>query len=141
MIIRAWHGWTTPDDADAYARLLNQHVVPGIVERDIPGLRHVDVLRRRGREQPQGEHEFLTLMAFDDWSAVEAFAGPRGTASVVPGQARALLSRFDEHSQHYELVGSHGSPASPHQVDRRSGGPGSARGSGAEWLEGGGEVP
>lgn len=107
MIIRAWHGWTTPDDADAYARLLDQHVVPGIIERDIPGLRHVDILRRRGQEQPGEEHEFLTLMVFDDWGAVEAFAGPTGTTSVVPEEARALLSRFDEHSQHYELIASH----------------------------------
>lgn len=105
MIFRLWHGWTTPENADAYAQLLTRAVVPGIVERRIAGLRHVDVLRRRGGEERAGEHEFVTLMAFDHWDAVEEFAGPGGTTSVVPDAARALLSRFDEHSQHYELVG------------------------------------
>lgn len=107
MIIRVWRGWTTRESADAYARLLDQHVVPGIIERGITGLEHVDILRRRGPEQ-QGEDEFLTLMAFDDWRAVQAFAGPGGTSSVVPSEARALLERFDERSQHYEMIASHG---------------------------------
>lgn len=42
-----------------------------------------------------------------DWAGVEAFAGPGGTTSFVPEDARALLSRFEEHSQHYQVVGSH----------------------------------
>lgn len=46
-------------------------------------------------------------MTFDDWAAVEAFAGPARTTSVVPDEALRLLRRFDEHSQHYELVGAH----------------------------------
>lgn len=78
----------------------------------IPGLRHVDILRRRRSENGE-EVEFVTLMTFDGWAAVEAFAGPGGTSSFVPDAARALLSRFDEHSQHYELVGSHDAPTSP----------------------------
>jgi hypothetical protein len=38
---------------------------------------------------------------------VAEFAGPDPTASVVPDQARAVLSRHDEHSQHYELLERH----------------------------------
>lgn len=106
MIFRIWHGWTSRDDADAYGRLVNQEVVPGIIARDIPGLHHVDILRRRSQEHGE-EVEFVTVMTFDDWAAVEAFAGAGGTTSFVPGDARALLNRFDEHSQHYELVGTH----------------------------------
>lgn len=106
MILRIWHGWTSRGDVDAYRRLVDQEVVPGIIERGIPGLRHVDILRRR--EQEHGEDvEFVTVMTFDDWAAVEHFAGPAGTPSFVPPAAQALLSRFDDHSQHYELVGSH----------------------------------
>ncbi len=123
MIIRLWHGWTAPENADAYAQLLDQQVVPGIVERRVPGMRHVDILRRRDAEQ-EGEHEFVTLMAFDDWTAVEAFAGPGGTTSVVPEAARALLSRFDAHSQHYELVGSHAGTPSAHDAGGAAGRPG-----------------
>lgn len=78
MIFRIWHGWTSPDDADAYRRVVDEEVVPGIIERDIRGLRHVDILRRR--RQKNGEDvEFVTIMTFDHWAAVEAFAGPGGT--------------------------------------------------------------
>lgn len=106
MIVRIWHGWASRDDADAYERLVDREVVPGIIDRDIPGLRHVDILRRRAQELGD-EVEFVTVMTFDGWDAVEAFVGPGGTRSYVPRAARALLSRFDDHSQHYELVGTH----------------------------------
>ncbi len=105
MILRIWHGWTSPEDADAYQRLVDHDIVPGIIERDISGLRHVDILRRSDHDGE--EVEFVTTMTFDNWRAVEAFAGPGGGTSVVPEEAQRLLSRFDQHSQHYELVGSH----------------------------------
>ena len=38
--------------------------------------------------------EFVTLMTFDDWTAVESFAGPDQTASVVPPQGAALARAF-----------------------------------------------
>lgn len=106
VIVRIWHGWASGAAADAYQRLVDQEVVPGIIARHVPGLRHVDIVRRRSAELVD-EDEFVTIMTFDDWAAVEEFAGPGGTSSFVPDDARALLSRFDEHSQHYELVGSH----------------------------------
>lgn len=106
MIFRIWHGWTSPANADAYQRLVDGEIVPAILARGIPGLRHVEILRRRDQEGT--EVEFVTIMTFDDWAAVEAFAGRGGTASVVPAEARRLLSRFDEHSQHYDRVGAHG---------------------------------
>jgi hypothetical protein len=102
MLLRIWHGWTDPDRADAYQRLLEQQIVPGIHERAIPGLRRLEVLRERGPEGP--EIGFVTIMTFDDWAAVEAFAGADGTPSVVPDDARRLLSRFDHHSQHYDVI-------------------------------------
>jgi hypothetical protein len=49
----------------------------------------------------------MTLMTFDNWSAVEEFAGQNATASVVPPAARALLSHHDERSQHFELLHRH----------------------------------
>lgn len=105
MITRIWHGWTEPQLADDYQQLLDTEIVPAIIGRAIAGLRRVDVLRRC---EPTGDEvEFVTVMTFDDWSAVEAFAGRRVTDSVVPAAARPLLRRFDEHSQHYDLVTSH----------------------------------
>jgi hypothetical protein len=99
-IVRAWHGWTTPENAAAYDELLNGTIAPGIVARDIPGLRGLTVLRRMPAEAPA---HFLTLMTFDNWSAVELFAGQDPTASVVPPAARALLTHHDERSQHFEV--------------------------------------
>ena len=103
MIVRIWHGWTSPADADAYQELLDSTIAPGIMAKSIPGLRGLDVLRRSSEE----EVEFITVMTFDDWQAVEGFAGPEKTGSVVPPAARQLLVRYDAHSQHYETVARH----------------------------------
>lgn len=99
-IIRSWHGWTTAENAAAYEELLRGTVAPGIMAREVPGLRELLVLRRMPTE---AEAEFLTLMTFDDWTAVERFAGENAASSVVPPAARALLDRYDERSRHYEL--------------------------------------
>ena len=56
---------------------------------------------------PGLEVEFMTVMTFAGWSAVEAFAGASRTGSVVPPAARSLLKRFDEHSQHYDVAAHH----------------------------------
>jgi hypothetical protein len=104
MILRTWRGWTsTPESAEAYEKLLNGTIAPGIMRRGIAGLRDLSVFRRLDGS----DTEFLTVMTFDDWAAVSEFAGPDATASVVPAEARALLARHDEHSQHYELLERH----------------------------------
>ncbi|MFL6127375.1 hypothetical protein [Actinophytocola sp.] len=100
--IRAWSGWTTPQNAPVYEELLTGAVAPGIMAREIPGLRELVVLRRVPNE---AEAHFMTLMSFDDWRAVERFAGPDPTASYVPPAARAVLAHYDEHAQHFELRG------------------------------------
>ncbi len=105
MIVRIWHGWTLPANADAYQELLDTTIVPGIIRRGIRGLQSIDILRRRDQEGT--EVEFVTVMTFDDWAAVEAFAGPDRTASVVPQAAQELLDRYDQHSQHYENLARH----------------------------------
>jgi antibiotic biosynthesis monooxygenase (ABM) superfamily enzyme len=99
MISRIWHGWTKPETADPYERLLKEEIFVGIQNRHIPGYRGIQLLRRDG----PGEVEFVTLMRFDSWDAVRAFAGSDYEAAVVPPAARALLARFDDRSQHYEI--------------------------------------
>ncbi len=42
-------------------------------------------------------------MVFDSLDAVREFAGEDYELSVVPKKARAVLSHFDERSQHYEI--------------------------------------
>ena len=109
MIIRFWRGWTSPANADAYQHLLDTTIVPGIIARAIRGLQGVDILRRQ--DQSERDVEFVTLMTFDDWTAVESFAGPDQTASVVPAEAQRLLARYDSHSLHYEAIAHHRSEA------------------------------
>jgi heme-degrading monooxygenase HmoA len=99
VISRIWHGWTTPDNADSYERLLKDEIVEGIVERRIDGFRGIDMLRREHGE----EVEFVTIMWFDSMADVRAFAGSDHEVAVVPTAARALLRRFDERSAHYEV--------------------------------------
>jgi len=98
MIGRLWHGWATPENADAYERLLRETVLPDI-ER-IDGYRGAYLLRREAGE----EVEFVTLTLWESWDALRTFAGEDHEAAVVPPAARALLSRFDERSAHFETL-------------------------------------
>jgi len=99
MIGRIWHGWTTPENADAYESLLKSEIFQGIHDRQIAGYRGIHLLRH----SLENEVEFVTIMWFESTEAVRAFAGEDYEAAVVPPKARALLSRFDARSQHYEV--------------------------------------
>ena len=99
MIARTWHGWTTPDNADAYQRLLETEVLPGIVAMDVPGFLGVEVLRREEGD----EVGFVTIMRFESLDQIERFTGADSEQAYVPDAARALLSRFDQRAQHYEI--------------------------------------
>ena len=99
MISRVWHGWTTPANADAYEALLKSEIFTGIQDRQIAGYRGIHLFRRNLGD----EVEFVTVMWFDTIEAVRAFAGEDYEVAVVPPKARALLSRFDVRSQHYEV--------------------------------------
>jgi antibiotic biosynthesis monooxygenase (ABM) superfamily enzyme len=99
MISRIWHGYTTPDNADTYEALLKEEIFVGIGNRNIPGYHGIQLLRRNLGP----EVEFITEMWFDSLDAVAAFAGADYEAAVVPPKARAVLKRFDERSQHYEI--------------------------------------
>jgi hypothetical protein len=99
MIARIWHGWTEHgQDADAYEQLLRAHILPGI--HRVAGFRGAYLLR----EDRADEVEFVTVTLFDSLDAVREFAGEDYDAAVVPPDARALLSRFDERSRHYQTI-------------------------------------
>lgn len=100
MICRIWHGWTTPQNADAYEKVVRGEVIPGIEAMRVPGFRHMDLMRR-----PAGDEvEFVTIMWFDDLAAVKRFVGENHEVSHVPAAARAVLSRFDAHAAHYDVI-------------------------------------
>lgn len=71
MIGRIWHGWTSPENADAYEALLKAEIFPGIAAKGVEGYRGIRLLRRPLAD----EVEFVTLMWFESWAAVKAFAG------------------------------------------------------------------
>jgi hypothetical protein len=100
MICRLWRGWTTPDNAEAYERIVRGEVIPGIEARKIPGFRHIDLMKRAAGD----EVEFQTLMWFDSLDAVKAFMGEDYSVSHVPDAALAVLKRFDERAAHYEVI-------------------------------------
>lgn len=100
MISRLWYGWTTLANANAYEQLLRTEIFPGIVARKIAGFRDIKLLRRTVGD----EVEFVTDMTFGSLKDVIAFAGEDYEACVVPPKARAVLSRFDERSQHYDII-------------------------------------
>ena len=99
MIARVWHGWTTPGNADAYQRLLERDVLPGILGKGIAGLRSIDVLRREDGD----EVEFMTLMRFESLDDILGFVGEDAEKAYVPAGARELLAHFEDRAQHYEI--------------------------------------
>lgn len=100
MIWRIWHGWTSLANAEAYEKLLRTEIFPGIRNRNIAGCMDMHLLRRK----VGSEVEFVTIMWFTTWDAVRQFAGNDPEVAVVPPEARALLTRYDERSQHYETA-------------------------------------
>lgn len=100
MISRIWHGWTTPNNADKYEALLKDEIFVGIQSQQIHGFKSIQLLRREvGKEV-----EFITIMLFESLDGVREFAGENYEVAVVPEKARAVLSHFDEQSQHYEVI-------------------------------------
>ena len=98
MITRMWRGWARPDQADRYEEHYRSEVVASL--RQVPGFRGARLLRRRVGE----ETEFVSLTLFDDLDAVRGFAGPDYETAVVAGEARKVLTRFDERVAHYETA-------------------------------------
>jgi heme-degrading monooxygenase HmoA len=101
VIARIWHGRARGENADAYEQLVSEEVLPGM--HRIEWFLGFDLFRAEG---PDGESEFVTVTYFESLDAVRAFAGEDYEAAVVPPEARALLTRFDERSSHYEVLAS-----------------------------------
>lgn len=99
-IKRIWHGWTTPENAEAYEALLHREIFPGIEAKGIAGYRGITLLRR---DRPK-EVEFVTIMDFDRIADVIAFQGDDYECCYVPDAARLVLQRWDERSAHFEVI-------------------------------------
>jgi heme-degrading monooxygenase HmoA len=98
VIVRLWRGWTPQAEADAYERFLREHMFPSM--QRIPGFAGAELLRH----DDGGEVAFVTLTRFESLESVRAFAGAEYERAVIEPEARALLSRHDEHSEHFEVA-------------------------------------
>ena len=99
MIARWWRGWAaTPENAHAYEELLRETILPWVAGHE--GHRGSYLVRRDVEEGV----EFATLTLWDSLDSVRAFAGEDYEVAVVPEAARAVLSRWDERSAHYEVA-------------------------------------
>lgn len=97
MIARLWKGWTAPEDADAYERLLRERVLPGL--KEIAGYRGGYILRK----EDENEVEFAVMNLFESLDAVRAFAGPEYEIPVFEPEARLLLIKVEPIARHYEV--------------------------------------
>jgi heme-degrading monooxygenase HmoA len=101
MIARIWHGYTKPENADAYEAMLKPEPLPGLSK--IGGYRGSFVLRRTSG----AEIEFITILLWDSVDAIKAVAGPDYETAVVPEERRKVLSRYDAKATHYEVASVH----------------------------------
>lgn len=98
MIARIWHGYTKPEDADAYEATLKPELLPGMSK--VPGYRGSFLLRR----VLESEVEFLTIMIWDSIDAIRTVAGPHYEAAIIPENRLKYLARYDAESAHYEIA-------------------------------------
>lgn len=97
MIARVWKGWTKPENADAYERLLKDVVYPQL--QTLSGYLGGYILRHDGKD----ETEFVTMNLFESLDAVRAFAGPDYEVPVFEPEARRLLAKVEPVAHHYEV--------------------------------------
>lgn len=97
---RIWHGWTTPENADKYQKLLQEEVFPGIEAKKISGYLQIELMRR----DTSDEVEFVTIMTFDSLQSVIDFQGEDYARCYVPDAAQLLLKRWDKVSAHFETI-------------------------------------
>jgi heme-degrading monooxygenase HmoA len=97
MIARVWKGWTKPENADAYEKLLREVVYPEL--QTIDGYLGGYILRNDGEQ----ETEFVAMNLFASLEAVKAFAGANYDVPVFEPEARRLLSKVEPIARHYEV--------------------------------------
>jgi heme-degrading monooxygenase HmoA len=98
MIMRMWKAQATRSGADEYIQHATKKVFPKI--RGIEGYRG-EYLLRRGVDDGV---ELVVLTLWESMDAVRRFAGTEPDRAVVDPEAKAVLTSFDEHVAHYEVV-------------------------------------
>jgi hypothetical protein len=99
VIRRIWRSYTTPDNADAYERLVESLIFPAIEGLRLPGYQNMELLRRVSGE----EVEFIWVMNFDGPKRPSPQKAEAEDAVSVPRAAQELLIRWDERATFYEM--------------------------------------
>lgn len=103
MIAREWRARAPADGAAAYAAHFRAEVEPEL--NRMAGFRRGHLLRRASGE----EVELVVLTLWESMDAVRAFAGPEPDRAVVLPAARRVLTTYDKHVRHYEILAEVGS--------------------------------
>lgn len=112
MVARVWHGYTTPENADAYEAMLKPELLPGLSSKK--GFRGSYLLRRNVQnvDTRVTEVEFITLILWDSLDDIRAIAGADYETAVIPEERKRVLSRWDAKASHYDVTAMKPSPAS-----------------------------
>jgi heme-degrading monooxygenase HmoA len=97
VIARVWRGSTTGHQAGAYVAHLRQNIFPEL--QALPGHRGAYLLQRASGDTVA----FTVVTLWDSVESIRAFAGDDVEAAVVPAEARALLSSYDERAVHWDV--------------------------------------
>ena len=98
MIVRTWRAYADTSSAERYPSHLLEKVRPEL--EGIAGFRGLFLLQRRHGD----EIEYVVQTLWDSMDAVRTFAGPHPERAVVGPAAAAVLLRFDETVDHYEVL-------------------------------------
>jgi heme-degrading monooxygenase HmoA len=98
VIVRTWRGRAPAENLPAYVRHFRTRVLPEL--RQIEGFLGATLLK----EIRHGEAELLVLTRWISMDAIRAFAGADLTRAVVHPDVTAILTRFDDTVQHYEVL-------------------------------------
>ena len=98
MILRIWRAYADTLSADRYPRHLLGKVRPELEK--IAGFRGLLLVTR----QHGDEVEYIVQTLWDSMDSVRTFAGPNPDRAVVEPAAAAMLVRFDETVDHYEVL-------------------------------------
>jgi hypothetical protein len=99
MIARIWHGTSDSDRIDRYIEHLRERTLPQLASID--GHRGVCVLRRPASAT---EVAVIVVTLWESLEAIKGFAGDDAEAAVVPPEARALLTSWEERTTHWDVA-------------------------------------
>ena len=100
MIVRVWHGRTSREKGDAYARFLAERAVPDY--RRVEGNVDVQILRR---DEADASH-FLCVTRWVSEAAIRAFAGDAIRKAKYYPEDSGFLLDFEPEVEHWQVVAS-----------------------------------